>query len=118
MQAPSSLRVSNQASGRGGTHNLEGIPDYACTPVSRRASASVDGIHPGVHIRDLTFNEDWLPAIAGTAAVVAQYMGGEYRAGFWMQDMLLHLLWYANNKYPRADKPRSRKHHDRDYAAS
>ncbi len=66
--------------------------------------------------RQLTFDDDWLPAIAGTAAIVAGRMGGEYRAGLWKQDLLLHLLWYASEKYPR-DETLS-KHHERDYAPS
>jgi len=30
----------------------------------------------------------------------------------------LHLLWYATDKYPRADKPRPTSYHDREYAPS
>ncbi|KAK0648464.1 heterokaryon incompatibility protein-domain-containing protein [Cercophora newfieldiana] len=68
--------------------------------------------------RELTFDDDWLPAIAGTATAVAETMGSEYQAGLWNKDLLLQLLWYATDKYPKSKKPLPTKHHDHDYVPS
>ncbi|TVY25481.1 hypothetical protein LHYA1_G005729 [Lachnellula hyalina] len=43
--------------------------------------------------RDITFEEDCLPAISGLAKEVKRHTGYEYRAGIWTQDFHNGLLW-------------------------
>jgi len=52
--------------------------------------------------RDITFEEDSLPAISGLAKEVKRHTGYEYRAGIWTQDFHNGLLWSVRGRalYP------------------
>jgi hypothetical protein len=50
--------------------------------------------------RSLTYDEDWLPAIAGIAKRFGVIANDSYYAGLWRRDMILGLLWYATGATP------------------
>jgi hypothetical protein len=43
--------------------------------------------------RNLTFETDQLPALAGIAKIVGRLIGYSYKAGLWEEDLLRDLLW-------------------------
>jgi hypothetical protein len=45
-------------------------------------------------VRDLTFEKDRLPAIAGIAKVVGSLTGYSYKAGLWDEDLIRGLAWF------------------------
>ncbi|KAF4630552.1 hypothetical protein G7Y89_g7584 [Cudoniella acicularis] len=47
--------------------------------------------------REVTINDDLLPAIAGIAAKIAERTGYTYKAGLWAEDFHRGLLWQASH---------------------
>ncbi|KAF1988425.1 HET-domain-containing protein, partial [Aulographum hederae CBS 113979] len=48
--------------------------------------------------RDITYNDDRLPAISGIARMVAEQLNYTYRAGLWQEDMVKGgLLWFVGD---------------------
>ncbi|PVI02269.1 HET-domain-containing protein, partial [Periconia macrospinosa] len=50
--------------------------------------------------RNLTYEEDRLPAIAGIAKRFGETANDSYHAGLWRRDMVLGLLWHATGGSP------------------
>ncbi|KAK3896377.1 hypothetical protein C8A05DRAFT_20630, partial [Staphylotrichum tortipilum] len=45
--------------------------------------------------RDITFASDWLPAISGFAAVLAEATGMQHVAGMWREQLAGTLCWHV-----------------------
>jgi hypothetical protein len=55
--------------------------------------------------RDITNEQDKLPALAGLAKVFKKFSGDSYMAGLWIDDIPAGLLWSGNNFYQPFDSP-------------
>jgi hypothetical protein len=57
--------------------------------------------------RNLTFNEDRLPAIAGIAAALQPYAASDYFYGLWRQELGKNLLWSVHRSESRSRRHRN-----------
>ena len=55
--------------------------------------------------KDLTFEEDVLPALSGLASLVHNATGDQYLAGIWRGDLPMALQWVAEIQEPRSTTP-------------
>jgi Heterokaryon incompatibility protein (HET) len=55
--------------------------------------------------RDITYDMDRLPAISAIAKVIHGRTGFNYRAGLWLEDMIIGLLWKPGDASPTSSLP-------------